>query len=210
MATAVGDIYEVAAVGRCFSQRIILTHHYRLNAINPDVSEYAASISLLNAVRDGGGGGDILESLYLDCLPNNYELQYWRCQLISPVRFAYVSANRNVTGTNATQAQTANLHGAITLRSSRAGREQHGTKKIGPCPDGIDVMNNGVFDAGYIAKLDLLGGSLVSDAVDALLGATWNPVIYNRSLAPYYSLALTWFTAPEVRTMHRRTVGVGE
>jgi len=210
MATTVGDIYEVAAVGRCFGQRIILTHHYRLAAINPSVSENAASISLLNGVRDGAGGGDVLESLYLDCLPNNYELQYWRAQLIDPVRFAYVSADRTVTGTHVTQCQTANLSAGVTLRSNRAGRKEHGTKKIGPTPEGIDVSNNGMWDAGYIAKLNLLGGSLVSDVVDALLGATWNPVIYNRGSTPAYAPALTWFVSPEVRTMHRRTVGVGE
>jgi len=210
MPADVGDIYQIAAVGRAFQQRVILTHYYRLSAIDPDVSDTAARDSLVLGVSDGVGGGDVLESTYLALLPPEYELDYWRGQLISPNRMAYVNYNRDMPGTHADSARTVNLGAALTLRTDEAGRKEHCTKHIGPVPESAAVMVAGEFSAAYKALCVTFIGSLLSQVIDAAIGATWDPIIYNPGTVPNYGVPVNGFVGDTVRVQRRRTVGLGE
>jgi len=210
MPADVGDIYQVAAVGRQGGQRIILTHYYRLAEINADVSDTDARDSLVLGVSDGAGGGDVLETTYLACLTEDYQLDYWRCQNIDPVRWAYVNLNRAVQGTHAGVSTTVNLGAAITLRTDAAGRKEHATKHIGPIPDDSATIVNGVLQAGYRATLTTFLGSLLSDVVDAAIGALWTPVIYNKGSVPNFRRVMNGIVGDTARVQRRRTVGLGE
>lgn len=204
-----GDIFIVSAFGTAFSQRIILTHHYRLAAINPGVSDEAARDSLLDAVRGGVGGGDVLEGPYLDLLPPEYTLDWWQAQLISPVRRAFNVFLRGNPGAHLDSTETANQSVAITLRTNNAGRDQVGTKKIGPIPQSANAQSNGSVAPAYLTLLTTFKNSLISDVVDLALGATWNPIFYHGPTAGDWNLITTGVAQQQIRTMSRRTVGRG-
>lgn len=210
MAAEVGDIYQVAAVGRAFGQRILLTHHYRLTAINPAVSESDARDSLAIGVWNGVGGGDVLETTYLACLPPEYTLDYWRVQMVGPVRRAYVNFDRSTPGTHLASARTVNLGAALTLRSDGAGRHEHGTKHIGPIPEGNTVMTDGLLTPAYKAIVNTFGLSLLSHVIDAAIGADWTPIIYNKGAVPGFEIPINNTVGDTVRVQRRRTVGLGE
>ena len=128
------DIYLVTAVGSCFSQRIMLTHTYKLTEVNDDVSVGLGMATLLSKIRSGAAGLDGWETLYRDLLPPQYELNYWRCQIIRPVRFVPVEFVRDVPGLHANDTEATNQSAVITFRTEKSGRDQVASKHIGPLP----------------------------------------------------------------------------
>lgn len=211
MPLAQGDIFQVAAVGRCFGQRVMLTHNYVLDSFNPGTTEDQARDSLILGVSNAVTGGDVLESTYLALLPEDYVLDYWRCQLIDPVRRAYINLTRNVQGTHGAVAHTVNCGIGITLRSNDTGRKEHCTKHVGPVPEDVTVMVQGLFTTAYKTVANTFLGSLLSHVIDAALGLDFTPIIYNKGEAPLnYAVATMGFVGDTVRVQRRRTVGLGE
>lgn len=210
MPAEVGDIFQVHAVGQAFNQRVMFTHNYRLTAVTAGTAETAARNSLLLGVSGGVLGGDVLESPYLAMLPPMYRLLYWECQVISPVRRTYQRLTRNQLGTHAAECLTVNHSLAISLRGETVGRKSHCTKHIGPTPETDAVMDNGIFAPDYIALGVLLKDSLISEVIDATIGATWTPIIYNPGDLINFTPALYGNVGSTVRVQRRRTVGLGE
>lgn len=206
----VGDIFQIAAVGQMSGQRVILTQNYRLGSINPGVDVNTVRDSLVLGVSDAALGGDVLESTYLALLPPQYTLNYWRCQMIYPNRRPYVNLDREVPGTHANDGLTVNNGVGITLRSDQIGRHGHCTKHVGPVPEDADVMVAGQFTPAYKAIALTFLGSLLSHVIDAVIGADWAPIIYNKGELIAYEIAINGFVGSTVRTQRRRTVGLGE
>lgn len=209
MAATAGALYAVQALGTCFGQRIMLTHSYALTQVVGVVAENVALQALLDAIGNGVGGGNIIETKYLACLPDSYLLDEWRGQQVRPFRTAYRSNARAVVGTHAGNSEATNQSVAITLRSDVAGRWALGTKKIGPIPQDITVQDNGLITGAYKTLLETLGAALLGTVVAA--GCTWEPCIIHPVGEHLGSTPLTsQIVQLTLRTMRRRTVRVGE
>jgi len=209
MTIAVGDIIRVAAVGECFGQRIMLTQNYGVQQITGPQPELDVVNELMNEIR-AGGGGDLYESLYLACLPVDYELLYWQIQKTNPVRYAYVRTNRNTPGTHAGACEETNLAAVITMSTLLAGRDQVANKHIGPLPGGATVRVDGELAIAYKNLLDTLGTALASIVLLPVTGVTLAPCIPHAAPLGTYTTIHDNTTQDTIRVMRRRTVRVGE
>jgi len=208
----VGNIYQVTFKGTYNAQRILLVHTYRVAAVDALVTDEQAATVIINGVRDGAGGGDLIETKYLACLPAEYELESIRAQQIAPNRFVYHEQLRNTPGTHAEVGETGNLAGVITLRTERAGRDQVSNRHIGPIPSTGTVQVLGELTGAYKTLLSTLATALLQSWSFITPDITFNPVIYHKSDAvpPLFDKLTTAIIGDTVRTMRRRTVRLGE
>jgi len=216
MTVAAGDFFLITAVGEAFNQRIMLTHTLRVDAVNVGVTENAASLGLLVAVANGVGDGNLIESAYLACLPDNYVLRRWTCQKIWPTRYRQYNYIRDVNGTHGEGAETANLAGVLTMQTRIAGRGEQGNKHIGPLPHGPTSVDEGLLVAAYKTLLTTLGTKLYADIPVVALGLVCKPIVLHRELDDEGHIinmtSTDIFTAAvqdTIRVMRRRTVGLG-
>lgn len=207
----VGDILQVTFRGRYEQQRIMLVHHYRLDAVNPFTDAQNVQLALADKVRAGAGGGNIIEGSYLACLPPQYTLEKIRTQTIALQRLVMTEVARNVPGTHGGDTETGNQAAVVTLRTALAGRSQVSNKHIGPIPQDVTVQDNGLVTVAYKALLTTLASNLAVQFADAGTGATFTPVIFHKTgTGPNYSVIERWLAQETLRVMRRRTVGLGE
>jgi hypothetical protein len=111
-------------------------------------------------------------------------------------------------GTNANAATVANDSAAITLRTALSGRNQVGTKHIGPVPDAASA--NGVLTGAYLMLLDALAQKLIQSATPAGWGDTIiSPVVADLKFGSN-ELVNSYIIGEQSRVQRRRTVGLGE
>lgn len=203
-----GDIILVSVFGRCFGQRIMLTHHYRASGAGaPTVPTSAGLDAILDVL---GPGGDVdLRAAYLACLPPDYEVDFARAQVVWPTRSAFVTSEGwDGNGGNASGTESSNQTGVITLRTENAGRDQISNKHIGPLPSAAQV--NGFLSDPYEALLSTLANKLLQAFIVDDIDLTLTPVIYHRNKEPRYNALVGKRINDTVRTQRRRTVGLGE
>lgn len=206
----VGDMFLLTANGVYAQQRIMLTHNYRLIAIDPGITVELATSTLIKGVRAGAGGSDLWETKYLAALPPQYTLDNWQAQLIEPQRFVPVNFTRNVAGTHAGDTETGNQAAVITLRTEKSGRNQVSNKHIGPIPQDVAVQDDGLVTAAYKTILGTLATALLANYQDAATGAIFQPVInHHTSPVVTYDPLKTYVLGSTLRVMRRRTVGLG-
>lgn len=207
MPLALNDVLLVSLRGRCFGQDIILSHTYFVTT--PPAGAPTTMDSLLATVNEVLNVAPAsLANTYRACLPTSYQLLETRAQRISPVRSAYRSqATVNAFGTHVDPATVANDSAAITMRTDFPGRDQVGTKHIGPIPDAVSVA--GLLIAGYKATLQSLATALLTPIVLPAGGGTLTPCVFNQP-----TNTVTAVTASAIgeqsRVQRRRTVGLGK
>jgi hypothetical protein len=209
MSVELNDIVSVSFKGLCFGQRILFGHTYRV--IVPPDPEKQPSDFLQEVVETVNGDLTGLKVDYLACLASNYVMNEIRAQIVSPTRSAYTSFPVSAAGTGST-AITANLQGAITLRTENGGRSQVATKKIGPLPTAASLT--GLLTAAHTGVMDTLGFELL-ETIQNAGDDPWEmtPVIFHRLAVPgqpFSDNVTNMFVSPQTRTMSRRTVGRGE
>jgi len=209
---SLNDVVLVTYKGEAAGQRILLTTTYKVTTVADPTEVNAFCEEVLDEVCNGAGGGDLVESKYLACLPSQYDLQTVRCQIIAPNRRVYYERIRNQPGTHAENMETTNLAGVITLRTDFAGRNQVGNKHIGPLPATGAVMSAGELTGAYKTLLGTLATALMSNLTLAAIGAVAKPVIYHGgdTVPPLTDWIKTAIVGETVRVMRRRTVRLGE
>lgn len=210
MAMLNNDRVQVTFRGTCFGQRILMVRMYQLIGDAPLAQSIRTDLQDINSAVAAAGVQDIATS-YLACLPPQFTLQGIRSQRITPLRSAYeelVMGGGGSPGTNVNPATVACDSAGIVIRAAEAGRNERGTVKIGPCPDGASAA--GVLTAAYQALLGAVGSKLVTSFVPAGWGATLvAPILFNRA-ASNSRLVQTFLIPTDSRVMRRRVVGRGE
>lgn len=202
------DVFLVEWNGKHDGQKIINTMHVQCTeapSLNTDLFNAA---NQLFAKYSGIGG--FLDK-YLACMTNDYVLEYVNIQRIQPTRAPYVRININTPGLIDGPAMPANTAVSIKRRGA-----------------GVNAHNKGHFQMGAVAiasvtdsQVNAVGQALYAPVEPFLFQAITdglgpdsiaNPVLVNQ-FAPFgvvdvvpildAKLSLT------VRTMHRRTVGLG-
>jgi len=208
MAIAVGDVLQANWVGSCFGQRIMMTHHYAVTTTDLGVPELDAQTAL-GIELTGGGGGDLVETVYRACLPPDYSLSYVGVQRVSGVRTREVKVTRSQAGTNANTAYQANVHAGLTFTTNLAGRKQVATKKIGPIAQHISLYDDGVITPTLSALLAALAAAMKTVASTVAPNIDFTPVIYHRVGTPNYDFITGSIIQDTIRVKTRRTVRVG-
>lgn len=210
MPSSVGDMYEVTALGRCLNQRIMLTAHYWLAQINANVDENTVMQALLDDMAGGNNDPGHWETAYLNCLPTNYTLEGWRVQLIRPIRMAYVWRQRDQLGKHSGTTEIPNLSACLTMRSRASGRRQVANRHIGPVPTDTMTVNNGRLSPTYKGFLVTLGEKMIENVEIPIHGGILVPIIPHPGNNLQFDVIRSYIVQDTVRTMHRRTVGLGE
>lgn len=202
---AVGHIFGVNFMGRCFGQRIILTTKYRCTTEGVPIP---VENELQNIVDQlvVGGAVDLLTT-YLALLPTTYAMEEIRAQRIYTPRSAYMSRVVTAAGTHASPATVANDSAALTLRGVLAGKRNRGTKHIGPVPDAASA--SGLIVAGYKTLLSNLGDKLIQGLTTAN-GSTYVPVTTGANPSIGSPEMVGYVVGAQSRVQRRRTVGLGE
>jgi len=208
----VGDVWQVSFRGEYNAQRIILTHTYRVAALTGIIPDALAAQTILDAVRGGVGGNDLIESKYLACLPAQYELLSIRAQNVKPNRRVYHEVVRNQPGTHAEVGETGNVAAVITLRTAFAGRSQVSNRHIGPIPSTGTVQVLGALTGAYKTLLGTLATALLQSWANLVPDITFEPVILHPIdlVPPVTDKVTTAIIGEQVRVMRRRTLRIGE
>jgi len=205
----VGDIFQVSFKGSIFGTRILLVHHYRASTVPAGLGVIDATEELLDGVRAGVGGDDLLETDYLACLPPEYALDQIVAQLVSS-RYRRLVYNAGTTGTHAASTEASNQAAVITLQTDNAGRSQISNKHIGPLPQDVSVQDEGELTVAYKTILGTLLVGLLTPV--SQIGGTliFDPVIWHKNEVVNFSMLSAGYVQDTLRTMRRRTLFLGE
>lgn len=206
MPVAPGDVAQVTFVGRHHGQTTMNTFHYRTNDTNSADSSVIQT-NLANQLRAGVGGGDVLETAFLNCCAQDYTLQQIWVQIVRSVRYAASKIARSVPGNVLVDSNATNISGVITRRAALAGRAFVGSIHMPAVPD--TYYSNGDISGTYLAALSAMATASLQVVTDTGLSISWLPCLLHRT-APLTSTFLsTAFVQTNLRVMRRRTVGLG-
>jgi len=201
-----GAILEVSFRGRSLGQRTISLFHYRYET-DADPVDGIALINTANPLINAAGAGKLLKE-YMTPLVDGFTMEEVVYQWLFPTRRARIVKVPAVpTGAIPDAPLPPNVALTITKRSDVAGR--HGVGSLHMPGTGIAGLNGGEWIPAY---LDSFGSLLTAlhQSVNIEFGQNLVPVIFNRT-TPTDSVEITSANSNvTVRTMHRRTVGVGE
>lgn len=200
----VGDIIQVTFLGLWHSQQVQNTFRYQVFGLvgSPTVTTVAAQLeALLTSVGN-------LEQLFLALCPPQYALSGIRIQTIVPTRVAASVFTSASVGTFGFGSSTANLAGVITRRGALANKHNVGSIHV-PYPNLDTGITNGKVSTGWVtAGLSLAGFMVtnltVSGGTQMAPVLSWGKAIINTTQID------DAFVQATLRTMRRRTVGVGK
>jgi hypothetical protein len=207
---AIGDVCLVSFFGTLASQRIINTFHYKATGVPtvPLVEDWWANYAGMATALAVGGA---LQPTFLACMCDEYQLDFVRIQRLLPTRTLFRDTLRNLAGTYADDPCPPNTAVSIERKGQIADRHSIGRVQLAGPP--VGEVTAGLISGGYLAICDTFGANLKANITTAanvtmtpvLLGYTPGPVI-----VPVVTPVVAYKTYSAVRTMHRRTVGLGE
>jgi len=207
MAISAGDQVLVTFETNVNGQVCLSTFGYVTPDANPVVGVDVAMTGIITQLKAGGGGGDVLESDFLDCMSEDAILQKITAQLVRPTRYAKVSQSIVSPGTVVAPVNFQQSCGVITRRAALAGRKYTSTLHVPGMPD--TFANEGIISSAYSTALTALATALKVTLTDAGNSLTWFPSILHRSGVPQFSYLDTTEVQSTIRTMRRRVVGRG-
>jgi hypothetical protein len=201
-----GDTWIVTFRGSLFNQLIMNTFHYRVAYLaTPGTTN--AKQGVLYGLMNGAGG---MVTKYLACLPDQYVLTRVDIQKIGPYRTVANQTTEGSSGTNGLDALRSNSAYSIERRSELARRFDIGRVQI-PATDDSAWTNNGQVQIAALNALQAFAPYLYNP--QGTLGATdtFQPVLSRIGGGVRINTDLLQATVQStVRTMRRRTVGVGK
>lgn len=202
-AVNIGDKILITFSGSLFAQRILNTFWYQVSALTGTPNTTSFGTALNTAIT----GAATLKTAFLDCCPDNYNLDQTWIQFIDPVRVVKSVFNDNLPGTWGADTDTANVAGVITRRGNLAGRKRVGSLHV-PISSDPTAITDGILVPGLLARMATLASELPIALGVGSLGQV-NPILRNGPLTTDVTLIDSAFTHNEVRTMRRRTLGRG-
>lgn len=192
--------------GTLAGQRIITTFHYKCIGAQATEAGELTLTRFLTYQSDTGG----VQTEILKLFPQNYTMDFHQVQQIYPTRIRYVRGLLEEPGEHAADASTANVALSITRRSTDPTRKGVGHVQI-PLADGLYA--GGVINlAAITAELADFEEAAITSFAPLESPYEFQPVLFGKD--PFnvgHSSPIFNMNAQDtVRTMHRRTVRLGE
>jgi len=207
MGRPAGSVLEVRINGEVFAQKCMTVLHYRvigassLDPGGPEETDFLDTISI-------GAPFDIM-SAYTSCQGATYLNTRMDAQYVASTRYVNVSKVIAEPGLRVGAVTAQNVSAVVTKRTVFAGRDQVGSYHL----PGIRASDyaSGKLVAGLITDLGTLNGVLAQNVISTVGGGEYQPVLYHRGeIAPNNVDVITqWVVQDSIRTMRRRTLGVG-
>jgi len=208
MALAINDVIEVSFRGTLFGQRILNILHYAVTVVNA-----MPTLDQLQLIADELNTGAISAPLiptWMDAVAPQYNLDEIRVQRVYPTRTIYQRSLPDTPGVYAGTCLTANIAVSIQKRGVTSGRQGNGRMQLAGIPR--EGMDGGSIDVGgYGPLLSAFRNQLLQNESTSGGEVTLQPCIFNPTgPAPHYQFIASWLVQTTLRTMHRRTLLVGE
>lgn len=204
---ALNDVIQVSYYSEWQSQRIMLITNWKVNDL-ADPGDYLADMtSIANHFANPAAGFPL--ALYLPLLGADVVVKTVRAQRVYAPRSGFVEVIAEEAGTAESDAVTGNVAAAVTRKTDGAGRSQLSISHIGPIP--ISGYDNGVLTAPFKASLEAWAVEwLTEQAIAGGSGMELLPVVFHANdVVPSADPLINYIVNPYVRTMRRRTVGLG-
>jgi len=208
MALAQFDVIQVSIRSTLFDQRILNILHYIVNVAHTGSTGDQLK-DIATSIANDTGSQPIISTLIALFSPELL-IDDVRAQRVYPARTIYYQTDVSQAGTNIAGCKTSNVAMSLTKRSETPGRKGIGRIQLAGIGDGYMVA--GKWDLGGIgAEVLAVRNALVGSYTTAATPITLVPVIFNPTGAPdHYSVVTNVDFEDTVRTMHRRTVRLGE
>lgn len=205
---AVGDIVQVSFRSTLFNQRVLNIFHYVVN-----VAGTGTTIEQLQAMANGfvaDAMGVNFMTDFLLALGPAFNLDSIRTQRVYPTRSIYTESTADMNGTFATDTELSNVAASILKRTETPGRMGIGRVQLAGIPTA--AYANGELTAAYLAtEMSNFAQDMLQPLNEPARGVTYIPCIYNPTAGgAKYSVLVAATPQSSIRTMHRRTVRVGE
>lgn len=199
-----GATLQLTLEGSMEQQQVMTVLHYRAIIETAIGDGYAALMLILNEVT----ASDQLKDQWLDCLSTAVTNVKTRAQWITPTRYgAREKIVAPSSGQVAGAAMPVNAAAAITRRSEGSGRGQLATIHL---PGLVkDAVVDGLITAAQQAKMTVFADATINTITPAGGTFTLQPIIFNRAAPNLSPFPVNYTVQRTVRTMHRRTVGLG-
>jgi len=201
------DIMRVSYFGTLAGQRIMTVHYGRVSTIvDTPYRDFAQNIATDLAADCAGAGfwGDVRGEL-----SDSFQFDYLRVQRIFPNREIYSQATINAAGGTMSPASAPTDTAAFEKRTLFPGRKGHGDLHLAGLPANKQAL--GLWDAAQLTVLRAFLAQLTVEYTGASgNGLKWG--LFAPGIAPpnHFDQFVEVTSFPQVRTMHRRTVGLGE
>ena len=202
---AIGQIYRVTYDLTMFGQKLMNTFEYRLSTLGAEVDTDAVCTGLRNTMV----GGMVFEGTYQLAIPLQVACDNIWVQCIYPTRVRKLVFVKNVLGSNAGTASTANVAASIERRGVLANKHNVGRIQVPGCTDAISVVNGSIPAGAYLTSLNNLAAKIILPATTAG-GSVLGPVLTKNPVDATFANITEAFAKTTVRVMRRRTVGVGK
>lgn len=206
---AVGDIFLLTHKMSLLGQKLIGTHHFRINSLGgafPDMDTFCSEVYTKVSAPNQ------LNAKLLLCIPTNCSLDSTWIQRIKPTRARRRTFGIGTFGSGFGTAESANVQGSITRQDDEANRRSTGALHVPIAPIPVTTMVSGSFTAGPLSALQNLAPLMVGTFVTAS-GFICQWVLYHKTFPPgtlNYTNITQAYQQTTVRVMRRRTVGVGK
>lgn len=210
MSLALNDIVAVSFRGTLFGQRIINTLHYAVAVAATGTTEDNLKL-ITTDIQAGTGSIAGLKAHFLDCIAIQYTLDVIRAQRVYPARTVFQeTVSGDVGQYSPSDCKNPNVSISVWKRSLTPGRMGVGRLQLAGL--GYDAFLDGEVDPGTVGTfINTFAADVKTNYTTSAPVITLTPVLYNPTGAfPKFSIITSTGFETTARTMHRRTLRVGE
>lgn len=205
-AAAVGDIYLVSFDLIFGGQKMLSTFRYRLDTLGTATTTDDIYNNMATLIASGGN----LSAKYLAALPPQVTMVARWYQRVWPTRIRKKIDPSGVAGGWANPATATNSAASIERFAEVATRHGVGRIQIPASNNVLDVTAGVITNAGYLAALNALGAQMVATLTLPVVGSTMRPVLQSVTVPSVFNYVIGTVAQATLRSMRRRTVGVGK
>lgn len=203
---AVSDVFRVVYFQTLFEQRVLTVLHMVCTGAPTGSTEYITAADNL-AIRMADETKFPLDT-WRAVVCAQLSFDQVRVQRVHPTREVYMEQNIGVVGTHAGTCTTANVAMSVEKRSLRVGRKGIGRIQMAGVPS--EEIVDGRFDLAYVGAVHDVWNNLPDEITNVLDGSKWRFVLWGGDSPTVDDWIFDVNTFDTVRTMHRRTLRVGE
>lgn len=205
---AVDDVYQCQFAATLFNQRIRTVLHFRVTEAPTAAQDRWAFYTTLGQYLTTVDPASLYTALR-GCQSDDVSYNYLQVQAILPQRLVYRRFPLGQTGSIADSIGSLNYGGYILKKTSFAGRDAIGSVHVAGLP--VDTSGGDLWNIDTQDNLDNLASFIRAEAFDDIAGWRAVPCLAPRRGSVVLPFLVTAAEASaQVRTMRRRTVGVGE
>lgn len=200
---AVGDIVQATIHSSAADQILLNVLHYRVTTAIGDTY-----VNQMEAIAEAiGNAVGSIGAQMVGMMSQDATLRGVDTQRVASTRSPFFRLTVDAPGIVNTPCPSPNVALSVTKRCVNSGRGFNGRFQLGGIPEG--VASNGRFEAAYMTDAQTLATRLAAKLDVGIVNEALEPVIWRGPGHLAFRDIMQWIPQDTVRTMHRRTVGLG-